>query len=79
MEAAPGSAGSRLALPGIGQHPGSSALMAPLLSLVQSGEGSLSRMPSQDEIQASLQREPSTERRMGRISLAQSLDLLQQQ
>ena len=53
--------------------------MGPLSSLGQSsGSGGLSRMPSAEEVAASMQREPSTERRMGRISLAHSLDIMQQ-
>lgn len=83
MEATSGAATSRMTgLPGLGQLPPTSELMAPLLSLAHSseagGSGGLSRLPSADEIQASMQREPSTERRMGRISLAQSLDMMQQ-
>lgn len=66
-------------LPGLGsQLPGLSYSMGPLASLAYSSGGGgsgggLSRLPSQDEIQASMQREHSTERRMGRMALAHSL------
>lgn len=58
-------------------------LSGPLGSLTQTSSGSLSRMPSHDEVfasmQASMQRELSAERqRMGRISLTQSMESMQQ-
>lgn len=58
------------------QHP-SGLLMNPLLSLAHSSGGSqgLSRMTSQEEAVASMRREPSSELRMGGVSLA---DLMQQ-
>lgn len=68
-------------LPGLGSHFSMGALSSLAHSSAGGGSGSgggLSRLPSQDEIQVSMQREPSTERRMGRISLAHSLDIMQQ-
>jgi hypothetical protein len=58
------------------QHP-SGLLMNPLLSLAHSSGGSqgLARMTSQEEAAASMRREPSSELRMGGVSLA---DLMQQ-
>ena len=59
--------------------PSSYLLSGPLGSLAQTSSGSLSRMPSQDEVGAGIQRELSAERgRMGRISLSQSMDTMQQ-
>ena len=66
------------------QRSASGLLMNPLLSLAQSSGGSgqggqggqgLSRMTSQEEAAASMRREPSTELRMGGVSLA---DIMQQ-
>lgn len=88
MEAAgaPGQAPGRsvpFTLPGL--PAGLSFAMTPLAGLAHSSGGGasgsgggLSRLPSAEEVQASMQREHSTERHMGRISLASSLDVLQQ-
>ncbi len=59
--------------------PSSYLLSGPLGSLTQQSSGGLSRMPSQDEMAGAMQRELSAERgRMGRISLSQSMDTMQQ-
>ena len=60
--------------------PSSYMLSGPLGTLTQTSSGSLSRLPSQaDEVALGLQRELSAERgRMGRISLSQSMDSMQQ-
>ena len=60
--------------------PSSYMLSGPLGALTQTSSGSLSRLPSQaDEVALGLQRELSAERgRMGRISLSQSMDSMQQ-
>ncbi|CAL8463580.1 g3114 [Coccomyxa elongata] len=83
---APGQAPGRtqaFTLPGL--PAGLSFSMSPLAGLAHSSGGGasgsgggLSRLPSAEEVQASMQREHSTERHMGRISLASSLDILQQ-
>lgn len=70
-------------LPGL--PAGLSFSMSPLAGLAHSSGGGasgsgggLSRLPSSEEVQASMQREHSTERHMGCISLASSLDIIQQ-